>query len=190
MRNFLKTAAAAAVIALAGAWSASAEQVKVGFSPEAYPPFYQQDASGNWGGWEVEIINAICAEAKVECVLTPIPWDGLIPALTDQEDRRDHELDVDHRRAHEDDRLLRQVLQHADRRHRRQGPEVRRDARRTEGQDHRRAGIDHARGLRQEALHAKPPRSRNTRRRTRPTRIWPPVASTPPRPTRSRSTLS
>lgn len=82
MKNMLKTAAIAAVIALAGAFSASAEQIKVGFSPEAYPPFYQQDASGNWGGWEVEIVNAICSEAKLDCVLTPIPWDGLIPALT------------------------------------------------------------------------------------------------------------
>jgi polar amino acid transport system substrate-binding protein len=82
MKTFLKTAVAAAVIALSGACAASAEQIKVGFSPEAYPPFYAQDASGNWGGWEVEIINAMCAEAKLECVLTPIPWDGLIPALT------------------------------------------------------------------------------------------------------------
>ncbi len=82
MKTILKTAALAAVLAVGAAFSASAEQVKVGFSPEAYPPFYSQDASGNWGGWEVEIINALCSEAKVECVLTPIPWDGLIPALT------------------------------------------------------------------------------------------------------------
>ena len=72
MRDLLKTVAAAAVIALAGAYSASAEEIKVGFSPEAYPPFYQQDASGAWGGWEVEIINAICSEEKLDCVLTPI----------------------------------------------------------------------------------------------------------------------
>ena len=82
MRTILKTALVAAAIALSGAFSASAEQIKVGFSPEAYPPFYQQDASGNWGGWEVEIVNAICDEAKLTCTLTPIPWDGLIPALT------------------------------------------------------------------------------------------------------------
>ena len=82
MKTLLKTAAVAAVIALSGAFSASAEAIKVGFSPEAYPPFYSQDSSGAWGGWEVEIINAICAEAKLECELTPIPWDGLIPALT------------------------------------------------------------------------------------------------------------
>lgn len=81
MKTVFKMAFAAAALTLAGAWSASAEEVKVGFSPEAYPPFYSQDASGKWGGWEVDITMAICAEAKLDCVLTPIPWDGLIPAL-------------------------------------------------------------------------------------------------------------
>lgn len=82
MRNtFIRTVAAAA-FAVAGAFAANAEPVKVGFSPEPYPPFFSPDASGNWTGWEVELIGAICAEAKLECELTPIPWDGLIPALT------------------------------------------------------------------------------------------------------------
>jgi len=82
MRTIIRAAIAAGALALSGAWSASAEEIKVGFSPEAYPPFYQQDANGNWGGWEVEIISAICDEAKLTCTLTPIPWDGLIPALS------------------------------------------------------------------------------------------------------------
>ncbi len=56
--------------------------LKVGFSPEAYPPFYVADAAGNWTGWEVEIVNAICAEAKFELRAGADPWDGLIPALT------------------------------------------------------------------------------------------------------------
>ena len=81
MKTLFKTTAVAAIFALAGVFSASAEQTKVGFSPEAYPPFYTQDSSGNWTGWEVDITMAICAEAKLDCVLTPIPWDGLIPAL-------------------------------------------------------------------------------------------------------------
>lgn len=81
MKAFFRTAVAAAALAMAGTLSAQAEQIKVGFSPEAYPPFYSQDASGNWGGWEVEIAMAICADQKLDCVLTPIPWDGLIPAL-------------------------------------------------------------------------------------------------------------
>jgi polar amino acid transport system substrate-binding protein len=82
MLKTLKIAAAALLFAASGAAGANAEPLKVGFSPEAYPPFYVADAAGNWGGWEVEIVNAICAEAKFECELVPIPWDGLIPALT------------------------------------------------------------------------------------------------------------
>ena len=82
MLKTLKMAAAAAVFAASGIAMANAEPLKVGFSPEAYPPFYVADASGAWGGWEVDIVNAVCAEAKFECELVPIPWDGLIPALT------------------------------------------------------------------------------------------------------------
>ncbi len=82
MLKSLKMAAAAAIFAASGAAMASAEPLKVGFSPEAYPPFYVADAAGNWTGWEVDIVKAICAEAKYECELVPIPWDGLIPALT------------------------------------------------------------------------------------------------------------
>jgi len=82
MLKTLKMAAAALVLAASGAAMANAEPLKVGFSPEAYPPFYVAGASGNWTGWEVEIVSAICAEAKFECEMVPIPWDGLIPALT------------------------------------------------------------------------------------------------------------
>jgi polar amino acid transport system substrate-binding protein len=82
MKKILATAAMALAFGIAGLAAAGAEPIKVGFSPEAYPPFYSADASGNWTGWEVEIAHAICAEAKFECELTPIPWDGLIPALT------------------------------------------------------------------------------------------------------------
>jgi polar amino acid transport system substrate-binding protein len=55
---------------------------KVGVAAEPYPPFTAPDASGKWEGWEVEFMNAMCAEAKLECVLTPVAWDGIIPALT------------------------------------------------------------------------------------------------------------
>ncbi|WP_410010528.1 transporter substrate-binding domain-containing protein [Phyllobacterium zundukense] len=62
--------------------AASAEQVHVGFAAEPYPPFSSPDASGNWSGWEVEFMNAMCDAAKLDCVITPIAWDGIIPALT------------------------------------------------------------------------------------------------------------
>ena len=61
--------------------SVQAETVKVGFAAEPYPPFAFTDASGNWQGWEVEMMGAICLTAKLDCQITPISWDGIIPAL-------------------------------------------------------------------------------------------------------------
>jgi polar amino acid transport system substrate-binding protein len=82
MKKLLKTAIAASLLAIAGMGAASAEALKVGVAAEPYPPFTSPDASGKWVGWEAEIIDAVCGEAKLECVITPVAWDGIIPALT------------------------------------------------------------------------------------------------------------
>ncbi len=82
MKSALKTIALAAAIGLAAISGAAAQQVRVGFAAEPYPPFTSPDASGNWQGWEVDFMKAICAEAKLDCVITPVAWDGIIPALT------------------------------------------------------------------------------------------------------------
>jgi len=82
MNRFLKSAAIALVLGAAGVGVAAAQQVKVGMAPEPYPPFESPDASGTWSGWEIDFINAVCAEAKLDCVMTFTPWDGIIPALT------------------------------------------------------------------------------------------------------------
>jgi len=82
MKKTLKTLAAAAALGVAFATAAAAETVKVGFAAEPYPPFTSPDASGEWVGWEVDIEKALCAEAKLDCVITPVAWDGIIPALT------------------------------------------------------------------------------------------------------------
>jgi len=81
MMKGLKIAAAALLLGVAGAASAYAAPVTVGMAPEPYPPFASPDASGKWGGWEMEMIDALCAEAKLECSVSMIAWDGLIPAL-------------------------------------------------------------------------------------------------------------
>ncbi|MBD9373929.1 transporter substrate-binding domain-containing protein [Rhizobium sp. ARZ01] len=73
-------AAALGIIAAAGA--ASAETIKVGLAAEPYPPFTSPDATGNWQGWEIDFQKSLCAEAKLDCVITPVAWDGIIPALT------------------------------------------------------------------------------------------------------------
>lgn len=73
------TAAAVALGLMAGA--AMSAEVKIGIAAEPYPPFTSPDASGNWQGWEVDIINAVCKAAELDCVITPVAWDGIIPAL-------------------------------------------------------------------------------------------------------------
>jgi polar amino acid transport system substrate-binding protein len=82
MKKTLKLVALAAALAITGGAAALAQQVKVGIAAEPYPPFTSPDASGNWQGWEIEFMNAMCAEAKLDCVVTPVAWDGIIPALT------------------------------------------------------------------------------------------------------------
>jgi polar amino acid transport system substrate-binding protein len=58
------------------------DEVRIGIAAEPYPPFASPDAAGNWTGWEIEIINAICAAGSLNCVITPVAWDGIIPSLT------------------------------------------------------------------------------------------------------------
>ncbi len=82
MKKTLKILSVAVAIGLAGAGAALAESIKVGLAAEPYPPFASPDASGNWEGWEVDFSKAICEEAKLDCVITPVAWDGIIPALT------------------------------------------------------------------------------------------------------------
>jgi polar amino acid transport system substrate-binding protein len=81
MRGFFKLAAAA-LIASSAIGAAAAEPLKVGMAPEPYPPFEWPDANGTWVGWEIDFIDALCTEAKYECEISWIAWDGLIPALT------------------------------------------------------------------------------------------------------------
>lgn len=79
MRRALIGVIAAATMSIAG--SAFAAKTYVGFAPEPYPPFWVPQADGQWSGWEVEMIDAICAEAKLDCERVPVAWEGIIPAL-------------------------------------------------------------------------------------------------------------
>ena len=74
--------AALAAVALTGlVQSAAAETVRFGVAAEPYPPFASKDSSGTWAGFEIDLAKALCEQMKVECVITEIAWDGIIPAL-------------------------------------------------------------------------------------------------------------
>ena len=72
----------AALATLALGTTAMADPLKIGVAAEPYPPFTSPDAAGNWVGWEVDFMVAICKQAELDCVITPTAWDGIIPALT------------------------------------------------------------------------------------------------------------
>lgn len=78
----MKKIALALAATLALGTAAYAEPIKIGVAAEPYPPFTSPDASGNWVGWEVDFMVAICKQAALDCVITPTAWDGIIPALT------------------------------------------------------------------------------------------------------------
>lgn len=70
-----------AVFFFLGASQALAD-LKIGVAAEPYPPFTSKDTTGKWVGWEIDVIDALCAEMKEKCELTETAWDGIIPALT------------------------------------------------------------------------------------------------------------
>lgn len=79
----IKTLFSALAIAAALATNAAAaDKIKIGIAAEPYPPFASPDDNGKWVGWEIEIIDAVCAAAKLDCELKPTAWDGIIPSLT------------------------------------------------------------------------------------------------------------
>lgn len=55
--------------------------VKVGLSPNPYPPFVIPQSDGSWSGFEVDLVRALCTQAQIQCELVGIDWAGLIPAL-------------------------------------------------------------------------------------------------------------
>ena len=76
-----KSLAMLAALMLLGT-AAAAEPIKIGIAAEPYPPFASPDAAGSWVGWEVDLINAVCKAGEMECVITPVAWEGIIPSLT------------------------------------------------------------------------------------------------------------
>lgn len=63
----------------------AADKLVFGIALEPYPPFSLKNGKGEWSGFEPQIINALCARMKADCVLSEMSWDGLIPALKSQQ---------------------------------------------------------------------------------------------------------
>lgn len=56
------------------------ETVRIGIEG-AYPPFNSVDNSGKVQGFDVDMMNAICAVQNLKCEFVVQDWDGIIPGL-------------------------------------------------------------------------------------------------------------
>ncbi len=57
------------------------DTVRFGIAAEPYPPFESKDASGKWVGFEIDLMDAVCAQMNAKCSIVEVAWDGIIPAL-------------------------------------------------------------------------------------------------------------
>ncbi|CAM2810345.1 ABC transporter substrate-binding protein [Vibrio diazotrophicus] len=60
--------------------AAFAKEVRLA-SDFTYPPFNYKNADGTPVGFDIEIADALCAQAKLECTWVSQSWDALIPSL-------------------------------------------------------------------------------------------------------------
>ncbi|MBK5351096.1 transporter substrate-binding domain-containing protein [Pseudomonas sp. TH41] len=61
--------------------SAAAETLRFGVAAEPYPPFLVKTPTGQFTGFEPDLIRALCEQMKAECEIKEVAWDGIIPAL-------------------------------------------------------------------------------------------------------------
>ncbi len=81
MRIFRTLAASLGLcLLLAGPAGSEEKTIKVGTEGD-YPQFSYTDTSGRLTGWDIDIVNAVCAEAKLKCEFVRQSFDGMIPAL-------------------------------------------------------------------------------------------------------------
>lgn len=79
----MRTSLIALFAALAlGAMSPAHAADKIKIATDAtFPPFESIDANGKLVGYDVELMQAICDAAKLDCDIFNAAWDGMIPGL-------------------------------------------------------------------------------------------------------------
>lgn len=80
MKKLLLAAAAALAVT-----TVQAEKPLVVATDGNYPPFSEVNAQGEMTGFDIDIAKALCKQMQRECVIKQIDWDGLIPALQNEQ---------------------------------------------------------------------------------------------------------
>jgi len=69
-----------ATFSMAVATGALAEPITIA-TDATFPPFESVDGSGKLVGYDVELAQAVCDAAKLDCKIINAAWDGMIPGL-------------------------------------------------------------------------------------------------------------
>jgi len=78
-----KTLLILCLLLTAGTASAQ-DQGPIRFGVEGgFPPFVVTLPSGEMGGFDIDIINALCTELDADCEIVSLAWEGMIPGLTE-----------------------------------------------------------------------------------------------------------
>jgi lysine-arginine-ornithine-binding protein len=80
MKKLFTAVLAVAAIGLIASSASAGEKVRIG-TEGAYPPFNSIDPSGKLVGFDIDIADALCAAAKLDCEFVVQDWDGMIPGL-------------------------------------------------------------------------------------------------------------
>ena len=83
-KHILGSIVLGAAIALASYVARADDANKFGVAAEPYPPFSSKDAAGKWVGFEIDLMDAVCAQMQAKCQLVETAWDGIIPALQEK----------------------------------------------------------------------------------------------------------
>jgi arginine/ornithine transport system substrate-binding protein len=78
MKKSLFTVVAASVFAFAS--GAMAQQVTIA-TDATFPPFESIDSTGALVGYDIELMEAICEAAALDCNIINAAWDGMFPGL-------------------------------------------------------------------------------------------------------------
>jgi arginine/ornithine transport system substrate-binding protein len=79
MKNSRKMLVAAVALVVSG-MAAASDTITIA-TDATFPPFESVDASGKLVGYDIELAEAVCKEAKLDCKIIGAAWEGMIPGL-------------------------------------------------------------------------------------------------------------